>query len=559
MIHEGMSEGAAGGPQRARPPVRRVGAAAVRIMIGLVCLLGPLLTAVAAFLASPAFVEEIPARYIGFNYAYSEQTPESLKCDSYPEMAWFAVKLYAERVAIETIGRTYDSLGRAAWWACLAALLAVVVHASANRVRGPPGRRLLIEAAAFAALVTPLTLLSGAPFAPVVIATATAVFVLNFPLPVVLDASRPGSRARRAAGAIVCVGAVPGLSHVLAPAGLLALAAWSFLPKNQWAKRMAVHLGRVATCLVTLPAVILTAFAFQTVPLSPQARIVIQEIDLYDIEIDRPANHLLVTRKWGGTGIVLSLDQLQGLATFRVPSGELEDIELDPERREIYHVDRDTQTLLVLDADTFQVRLAARILLPSGGSTKIALDKSSGHLVISFENDNLFLVDRATWKCWQLAGLGNVNPTADPRNGLVYINSEMRGWVASMDLKADRVVRREEAPPRGERMALSEKRQELYAPDAEAGRIWVYSTPDLRILRKIPAQFGVRAIAVDDDNGLLLAASVVTGYVDVIDLRTDQRIARHYVGKYGRIIRVDAATRRAFITLARDGLCVLNY
>jgi hypothetical protein len=392
-----------------------------------------------------------------------------------------------------------------------------------------------------------------------VVAAATAVFILNFPLVAVVGASAPGSGTRRAAGVLAAVGAIPGLSHVLAPVGLLSLLAWCFLPGRQWAKRAAVHLGRATACLITLPAIALAAFSLQTIPLSSLACIANPEPDLYDIEIDRPANRLIVTKKWGGTGMVFDLKQLQFLGTFQAPTAEFEDIELDPERREIYHVDRQTRTLVVIDADTFAVRRTVRIDQPAGGSTKIVLDKSSGRLLISFENDCLFFVDRAGWVCSNPIVLGNVNLLADSKNGLVYVNSEMRGWVLAMDPKTLSEVRRAETPKRGERMALSETRQELYAPDAEAGRIWVYSTPDLRILRKIPSQFGVRAMAVDDQNGLLLAASVVTGYVDVIDLRTDERIARHYVGKYARIIRVDPATRRAFITLASDGLCVLNY
>jgi hypothetical protein len=312
--------------------------------------------------------------------------------------------------------------------------------------------------------------------------------------------------------------------------------------------------------MVSLPAVILLGLWSQPAPLSPGARCILDVTELYDIEIDRPANHLLVSCKAGGNGFVLSLDKLEPLGTFEIPSAELEDMELDPEAREIYHVDRDSGKLLVVDADTFHVRRAGVVApLSSHGSTKLALDRRSSRLLVSWEDNDLFVVDRASLEWSLVSKPGNVNLLADRRNGLVYVNSESQGSLAALDLGRMRQVAAARAPARGERMALSEKRQELYLPDAEGGTVWVYSTPDLRLLRKIPVEFGVRPIAVDDQRGWLLTASVVSGYVEITDLQTGRKLARHYVGKYGRILRVDPATRRAFLTLTKDGLFLLNY
>ena len=51
----------------------------------------------------------------------------------------------------------------------------------------------------------------------------------------------------------------------------------------------------------------------------------------------------------------------------------------------------------------------------------------------------------------------------------------------------------------------------------------------------------------------------MSGYVEVIDLKEERALQRHYVGEYGRMIKVDPSTRRAFITLTPTGLFVLNY
>ena len=59
-------------------------------------------------------------------------------------------------------------------------------------------------------------------------------------------------------------------------------------------------------------------------------------------------------------------------------------------------------------------------------------------------------------------------------------------------------------------------------------------------LEAIPMFVGGQGpIAVDDEHGLLLTASVVTGYVEITELETGKKLARHYVGKFGRILRVE--------------------
>jgi hypothetical protein len=223
-------------------------------------------------------------------------------------------------------------------------------------------------------------------------------------------------------------------------------------------------------------------------------------------------------------------------------------------------VNRRTGDILVVDADTFAISRLGTITDPSNsGSTKLALDKSSQRLLIHWEDNNLFSADCSNGEWNWIGSPGNVCLQPDRANGLVYMSWESHPVVAAFDAQANKETHSAPGPEKGERMALSVRREELYAPDPTTGEIWVYSTPGLRVLRKIPTQFGVRALAVDEKNGLLLAASLVTGYVEIIDLETAKELDRHYVGKFCRIMAVDAPTRRAFVTLRNDGLLLLNY
>lgn len=544
------------------------GGSLLRIALGVTCLFGPLLSAAVLLALAPSAVEKqlvanYTREYAGlFEHGWSAVSPDSVRT---------ALRTYPSRALIRTIALVHNSLRPALLVAGMAVLLSGAAHLLWSRRRYSAGR-LALTLLAFVAIMAGVALLCRAPRPLYLVAVVTTVFVLNFPLAdTLLDGAYPtGSPLLRALVALICLGAMTGISHLLAPVGVLAFTAWCLRPKSSMLTRLAVFLGRACTCLVSLPAVILAVYSSQPIPLSPQVRPLLEYRGLYDVAIDPPAGRLLATEAGGATAhitgetqcsvFVLSLNTLEVSNRFLVPSREIEDIELDPVRREVYHVDRATGKVLVLDADSFETRRTGQIPVPGGsGSTKLVLDLASNSLLVSFENDNLFLVDRDTLEATFLGTFGEVRFEADPANGLVYVNRVRDCEIAAVDVKTRETVHRTEAPERFARMVLAPKRRELYVTDPTAGTVRVYSTPQLQFLREIPAQFGVRAAAVDDDHGLLLAISVVTGYLDVIDLERGRRLARHYVGDYCRILRVDPATRRAFVTLTAKGLYVVDY
>jgi len=153
----------------------------------------------------------------------------------------------------------------------------------------------------------------------------------------------------------------------------------------------------------------------------------------------------------------------------------------------------------------------------------------------------------------------NPNVAADGKNGRLYVHLYLSGQVISMDAETLQVLASAPSPDSDERPVISQKRGELYIPDIAWGRIWVYSIPDLSLLRKLPAQMGVRALAADDENGLLLAASIISGDLSVLDPETGRVLASFHLGPYCRRLALDPPRRRAFITLTRTGLFMVDY
>jgi len=328
--------------------------------------------------------------------------------------------------------------------------------------------------------------------------------------------------------------------------------------------------------------------SLRPIPLSPKAVNVLEMDNLYDVEIDEPGNQLLVTKKFqildgevqqigdgllvaklargfrlprqAGLGYVISLDAPTSSTPkrFLAAAIELEDIELDVERREYYYVDRETQNVVVSDLDSGNIRRSRAMAVPFNGSPLLALLRQQDLFLVAWENGGVCIIDRNTLErkstCFPHESW---LPLEDEENGVFYLVHEDE--IVGIDPMAGRMSPRVEGPASKIRMFLSEKRRELYAPGAKDGKVWVYSTPDLRLLRKIPAQFGVRAVAVDEEHDLLLAASAVTGYVSVIDLNTNETIQRHYIGKYCRNMALDTSRRRAYVVITKLGLFMLTY
>ena len=538
-----------------------------RVMAGICCLLGPVLTLGILLVCSPKIVEGLLASY---TREYVGVFEDGWSSASY-RMLSFASQIYSKHLLIRTAALFYNFLKPAIVLAGIAAVAALIVGRIVRRT--PLSRqRLALALSGFLVIVTCAVLACRAPAPVSLVIGSTGIFILNFVLIGVCLDRGDGNRLLRFRYLAVPIGlgATVGISHLLAPAPTLAVVARCIRPKSSSLARFAAHAGQGLACLISFPGIILAIYAIQPIPLSPEVRPLLEYAGLYDMAIDEPTRRLLVTESGARSTYVtgetqcslfaFDLDTLELSGWFLVPSMEIEDIELDCERREIYHVDRATGVMLIVDADEFELRDTVPLpVAGSSGSTKLVLDKSSDCLLVSFENNNLYLFNRGTHDCSCMGSPGEVRLVADPANDVVYLNRVRANEITAFDVRRRAIVSPGVKSERWARMVLSPKRQELYVTDAPRGTVHVYSTPKLEYLRDIQTQFGVRATAVDDENGLLLAASVITGYLDVIDLDNGQRLARYYVGGYCRNLRVDPSTRRAFVTLTANGLYSVDY
>jgi len=541
-----------------------LGRRALWVLLGLLVLLIPLLVFVSMWMSRSLVLENAYRAYTGtphiFFLAYRKFN------EPFTPDTWRHVRnLYFQRTAIETLVRIHSVVLPGLVLGGLLALAGLATHVATRvrRWRWAPrswwGATLL-----FAVLEAGLLALAWrTPRIAFFVLPGALGYALNFPLgsavPRVLEQRVP---ALLLGLALLCSVA---LGHLLAPAALLLFAAWSFGGGRLRRAARWLWAGRAVVCLFWAPVLALAFLSARPTPRPESVHRLRATQDLYDVQVDPTGDQLFVTRKLTGrrenpVEVFALAEPRAATRSFILQSIEVEDIALDEERRRVYHVARDTRLLLVVDADTLAPREAVPLPELGTGSTTIGIASKANRLFLLWENDYLVAMDLTTraYGYEQVKRGGNI--LVDERHQTVYLHTEVESGpeLSAFDVATLTVFNRVPAPA-PDRMVLSRKRSELYVADARGARIWVYRTPTLELLRKISAPFGVRALAVDDAHGLLLAASVVFGHLDVIALETGERLQRHYVAEYGRRLAIDAKRRHAFMTATRDGLFMIEY
>ena len=368
-----------------------------------------------------------------------------------------------------------------------------------------------------------------------------------------------------------------GLAHAVAPAWLGALVARCLAPRSPGLRRAALAAGRLCVVLVCFWPLCVAFLSARPLPPSPEVSRLMDTEDLYDLEIDLPRDRLIVTRKWrteaaGGAHVIDLGNVTAPPRRLDMPSRQVEDVALDAAARRLYLIDIDTRELFIHHADTM-ARLATRKLSARGrGGCYLDVVGSLGRAFVAWEVDLLASYDLRTGagsflRVDPLVN-GATNLRCDVANKVVYFTSGelTHGYLgyggsptlAAVDMRTLKVLRRAPAPL-SDRMALAPRRRELYISAPWDSSIWVYSTPELKLLRKLPAQFAVRPLAVDEGRSLLVAGGVLTGYVEVIGLEDGRLLRRHHVGPLCRRVALDTRRRNAFVTTARGGLYMLRY
>lgn len=288
-----------------------------------------------------------------------------------------------------------------------------------------------------------------------------------------------------------------------------------------------------------------------------------KQLDFYGLAIDHKRG-LLLANQTGGSMNVFRLDQEREPPPSRPlsrPMDDLENLQLNPHRDEVYIYDREAHQLLVLDAAHYTPIRASRTL-KTRGSGDIAFSEEAGTIALAMEEEKLFILDMESLAVKKEISFHGINHRviADPRAHAYYFTfyAGNRHMVRAVD---DGSAAEEIEVGEGQMdSAFSVARDEVYIAFPLQGVIKVFHRSTLRLKLELPTVLGVRALAVDEERQLLLAGSVCTGHLDTFDLAQPGLPARRqFAGYYLRMIALDTRRRTAYISSMRDGLIKLAY
>lgn len=355
----------------------------------------------------------------------------------------------------------------------------------------------------------------------------------------------------------------PGISDILfLPLLLYFIRHTLSLPDHNTLKRFSVSFS------VTIFLSLLSAgtFVFYTEPLEYGKTHEIQQLtkgNFYSMQIDDAAGQLFTCHVARSTLVIYDLNELSCRREFPIRTGELQDLRYNPARKELYHFSRFKDKLLVLDAKTAALKRASVKSYDDwgGGSARVAYDNVSRTIAVTREEDIMLIFDMDTLLLLQRL------PIADGNEFIVF--DEMSRHFILSYFDKETILRL--VTPRGENvrevqaqryqggMALSRNLRELYVSMPLRSMIYVYDIDTYRLKRKIHTVFGVRNLAYDEGHKIIVAASLVNGYVDVIDAPTGQHLDRIFVGYYLREVCLDTGRRRAFVSSMIGGIYFFSY
>ena len=542
------------------------------LALALWCLVAPLVTMAVVRLVDASLLDQVVRIYSTFDQRpFESHAIMSRHNEPLGPYALGGFRDFLEIIGVETLARTWNVLAPGALLAALLMLAAVAIHLGARRRRWGVG----LQAAVFGGVAAALgCALWPSPYALLLAACCWPGFILGF--------SRAGAatrlvRDRRPGQLLMALAATTGLTHLWGVVVLLRLVAHGLAPQSRRLACLASWGGRLLLGLVCFFPLALGFLSLRPVELSPRATLLLPQRELYDLELDAPGDRLLVTRKWRtrprGGAYALKLGDLSAPPRrIDMPVMQVEDIALDRTGRRIYTIGFDSRQLITMDADSFAVLGRRQLSRRGRGGFYLDVAPSVGRIFAAWELDLLaaYELSSGEGRFLDINPLvhGATNLCCDEANGVVYFTAGelahgYQGYggnptLAVVQMRTLEVKQRVPAPL-SDRMTLAPARRELLISDLWGSCVWIYRTPSMKLLRKVPTQFAVRPLAVDQRHSLLVVGGVVTGYLEVIDLRDGRTIQRDYVGPYCRRIALDTRRRHAFVTSARAGLFVVKY
>ncbi len=366
--------------------------------------------------------------------------------------------------------------------------------------------------------------------------------------------------------------AAVGLADLLALRPLWLLCGRALGPPSL--TRLASGLGAVVVMLGVLPTITAkAAFITHRIPMAPEVQEVfarprseVMPGQFYSIVHDPPTDRIIVTDKHNALWVFDRADPEVAPQVRHQPAAELENIDIDVQRRLAYHFDRGRNVMLELDLDSLRVQREAPLSHVFDGEQRIWSEyKKCANARITHDDSQLYMacagsllvvLDRQT-----LEPVGKL-PIGRNRSAMILRPEVERLYLSywrqpallrTVDTRSLEVAQEVPAPRSTGWMSYAPGSNALYVAVPAAGRIHEYDADSLELRGWLPAPFGVRALALDEERGRIYAGSLVLGQVGVVDLERREIVARYSVAKWLRSLLLEPSGDALWVT-SYDGL-----
>jgi hypothetical protein len=235
----------------------------------------------------------------------------------------------------------------------------------------------------------------------------------------------------------------------------------------------------------------------------------------------------------------------------------------DPVHRELFVFNRYKDKLVRARTDLEFVR-ATPFELATWMETFLAWNPATDRVVVALEKDVAegapgFVVERTRREILaELEVEAFAHLVSHPSEPWVYFNCHKAGEIRKYDVRELCWSTTGPGDAYMDKMIVDARRGELLATLPVHSEIRRYDAATLEVKGAIRGDFGVRTLAIDEERDLLLAGSLLSGGLDVIDLATHERLARYHLGPWLREIALDRDAALAYVS-SRFGIYEVSY
>ncbi len=277
------------------------------------------------------------------------------------------------------------------------------------------------------------------------------------------------------------------------------------------------------------------------------------------VEYDADLHQIFVVGH--GTNFLLAFDteHLNVPPRKSADIGKMQSFGYNPERKEIYAYEANKRQLHIIDAVTLETVRSVAVADLSPGDVWVNWHPGIDSITIASEADYevgipFVMIDRESGEIVAKLEIPLIptNVAFNSEKDVMYFNSFKGTYLVSWDMNTHEVIQQVETSPNTDRLIYNPDASEVLVASTMEGAMLRYDADTLEYKGKLNVSIGDRTMSLDQKRNLLLVGNFINNRIQVIDLKTEKRIASFYIGPWIRTISLDVENGIAYVSTVRN-------